>query len=199
VRLVSENVNLGNLTNHPKIPRSILATLVSGHGAHNDFFSKEVKRTKWLPVRSHPYKDIFGNVRDVVVVAYLRSETVLEELVQHPIDGLHTVSSAKLNLVISDVIHECHLTVKWDLSTMNLWTTKIIFTKAKNLSEPLIRDRERLSLQEPMECLGFTSDIEISVELSHHLLIPITIHSHNGGHALGVTNIDGFIYGLNVE
>jgi hypothetical protein len=50
-----------------------------------------------------------------------------------------------------------------------------------------------------MEGLGFTSDIEIGVELSHHLLIPIIIHSHNGCHALGVTNIDGFIDDLNVE
>jgi hypothetical protein len=81
VRLVSKNVNLGNLTNHPKDPRSILATFVSGHGAHNDFFPNEVKHNKWLVVLSHPYKNISGNVGNAVVVAYLRGESVPKELV----------------------------------------------------------------------------------------------------------------------
>jgi hypothetical protein len=62
VRLIGENINLDNLTNHPKDPRSILATLVSGHRSHNNFFPNEVKHTKCLPIWSHPHKDIFGNV-----------------------------------------------------------------------------------------------------------------------------------------
>jgi hypothetical protein len=88
VRLVCENVNLGDLTNHLKDPRSILATLLSGHESHDDFFPNEVKHTKSFLIRSHPCKYFLGNVRNIVVVAYLRSEGVAEELVQHPIDGL---------------------------------------------------------------------------------------------------------------
>jgi hypothetical protein len=38
VRLVGENINPRHLTNHLEDPRSILATLVGGHGAHNNFF-----------------------------------------------------------------------------------------------------------------------------------------------------------------
>jgi hypothetical protein len=109
------------------------------------------------------------------------------------------MSGAKLNLAISGIIHECHLTVKWDLSSMNLLTTKIILTKSKNLSEPLIRDRERLSMQEPMKSLGFMPYIEINIELGNHFLIPITIHSHDGGHPFCMANIYGLIDGRNVE
>jgi hypothetical protein len=109
------------------------------------------------------------------------------------------MGSAKLNLAIGGVIHESHLTIKRDLSTMKLWVTKVFFTKPKNLSEPLITDQEGLSLQELMESLGFTSDIEISVELSHHLLIPITIHSYNGGHSLSMKKINSLIDGRNAE
>jgi hypothetical protein len=81
------------------------------------------------------------------------------------------MSSTKLHLAI----HEVHLTIKRDLSTMNLRTAKILLTKAKNLSEPFIRDREGLSLQDPMEGFCFTPDIKISIELGNDFFIPIII------------------------
>jgi hypothetical protein len=135
VSLVGENVNLDNLTNHLKDPRSILATLLSGHRAHNNLFPNEVKYTKLSSIQSHPHKHFFGNIGDIVVVTYLRSEGILKELIQHPIDEFHARSSLKLNLAIGGVVHKCHLTVKWYLSTMKLWATKIFFTKLKNLSQ----------------------------------------------------------------
>jgi hypothetical protein len=91
-------------------------------------------------VRSHLHKNILGNVGNVVVVTYLWSDSISEELVEHPIDGLHAMSCAKLNLAIGGVIHKCHLTIQGDLSTMKLWTTKIFFTETKNVSEPLRGD-----------------------------------------------------------
>jgi hypothetical protein len=109
------------------------------------------------------------------------------------------MSSTKLNLAIDRVIHECHLTIKRDLSTMNLRTAKILLTKAKYLSEPLIRDREGLALQKPMKGLGFMPDMKISIELCNHFLIPIIVHSHNRGHSFGMTNINDLIDGRNVE
>jgi hypothetical protein len=82
---------------------------------------------------------------------------------------------------------------------MNLLTTKIILTKPKNPSEPLTRDRERLSMQKPMKILGFTLDMEIGIESGDHFLITITIHSHNGGHPISMANIYGLIDYWDVE
>jgi hypothetical protein len=113
VSIVRANVNFDDLTNHIEDLRRILAT-------------NEVKHTKGLLIRTHPHKQIFGDVGDVVVVTYLRSHGVPEELVQHPTDGLHPMSGAKLNVAISTIIHKSHLAVKRDLSTTNLLTTKIL-------------------------------------------------------------------------
>jgi hypothetical protein len=55
VRLVRENINPHHLTNHLEDPRSILATLVGGHRAHNDFLPNEVKDAKVFLPRCHPY------------------------------------------------------------------------------------------------------------------------------------------------
>jgi hypothetical protein len=44
--------------------------------------------------------------------------------------------STKLNLAINRVKHKCHITIKWDLSSMDLRTIEILLTKTKNLSEP---------------------------------------------------------------
>jgi hypothetical protein len=55
VRLVGENINSRHLTNHLEDPRSILATLVGGYGAHNDFLPNEVKDAKVLFARCHPH------------------------------------------------------------------------------------------------------------------------------------------------
>jgi hypothetical protein len=78
---------------------------------------------------------------------------------------------------------------------MYLRTTKILLTKAKNLSESLIRDGEGLALQEPMKGLGLTPDMKISIELGNHFLIPIIVHSHNLSHSFSITNINGLIDG----
>jgi hypothetical protein len=40
VRFIGEDINSGHLTNHLEDPRSILTTLFSGHGAHNNFVEK---------------------------------------------------------------------------------------------------------------------------------------------------------------
>jgi hypothetical protein len=111
MRLVSENVNASHLTNHLEDPRGILTTLVSGHKAHNDLLPNEVKYNEILFPRCHPHKYILSNVGDVVVVTNLRSESIAKELVQHPIDRLHPMSSTKLHLAIHGVIHESHLTI----------------------------------------------------------------------------------------
>jgi hypothetical protein len=74
VRLVNENVDSDDLTNHLKYPRGVLETLLSGHGAHNYLFPNEIKHTKSCSIRSHPHKYLLGNVGDIVVVTYLRSE-----------------------------------------------------------------------------------------------------------------------------
>jgi hypothetical protein len=126
VGLVHATVNSGDLTNHLEDPRSILATLVCGHGAHNYFSPNEVKHTKGLLIETDPHKQIFSDLRDVVVVAYLRRHSVPEKLVQHPIDRLHPMGGAKLNVAISTIIHKSHLTIKRDFSTMDLLTTKIL-------------------------------------------------------------------------
>jgi hypothetical protein len=57
---------------------------------------------------------------------------------------------------------------------MYLRTTKFLLTKATNLSEPLIRDRERLALQEPMKGLGLTPDMKIGIKLGNYFFISIT-------------------------
>jgi hypothetical protein len=178
VRLVGENVNAGHLTNHLENPRGILTALVSGHEAHNDLLPNEIEHTEVLFPRFHPHKYILGNFGDVVVVTNLRSECITKELVQHPIDRLHPMSSTKLHLAIHRVIHEGHLTIKRDHSTMNLRAAKIFLTKAKNLSKHFIGDREGLALQEPMEGLCITPDIEISKELGNDFFIPIIIKCH---------------------
>jgi hypothetical protein len=61
---------------------------------------------------------------------------------------------------------------------MKLRTAKILLTKAKNLSKPFIRGGEGLVLQEPMEGLCHTLDIEISIELGNDFFIPIIIKCH---------------------
>jgi hypothetical protein len=179
VRLIGENVNSGHLANHLKNSRGILTTLVSRNGAHNDLLPNEIKHTEVLFPRCHPHKYILGNVGDVVVVTNLRSESIAKELVQHPIDRFHPMSSTKLHLAKHGVIHESHLTIKRDFSTMKLRTTKILLTKAKNLSKPLIGDREGLALQEPLESLRLMPDIEISIELGNDFFIPIIIKCHD--------------------
>jgi hypothetical protein len=175
VRLVGENVNSGHLTNHLENPRDVLTTLVSGHRAHNDLPPNKIKHTEVLFPRCHPHKNVLGNVGDVVVVTDLRSECIAEELVQHPIDQLHPMSSTKLHLALHGVIHESHLTIKWNLTTMKLRTTEILLTKAKNLSKSFIGDREGLALQEPMEGLCLTPDIEIRIQLGNDLFISIKV------------------------
>jgi hypothetical protein len=71
VRLVLENINPRHLTNHLEDPRSILATLVGGHGAHNNFLPNEVKDAKVLFPRCHPHKNFFGHIGDVGIVTDL--------------------------------------------------------------------------------------------------------------------------------
>jgi hypothetical protein len=61
---------------------------------------------------------------------------------------------------------------------MKLRTAKILLTKAMNLSKPFIGDREGIALQEPMEGLCLTLDIEISIELGNDFFIPIIIKCH---------------------
>jgi hypothetical protein len=178
VRLVGENVNPGHLTNHLENPRGILTTLVSGHRAHNDLLPIKIKHTKVLFPQCHPHKNVLGLVGDVVVVTDLKSECVAEELVQHPINRLHSMSSTKLNLAIHGVIHESHLTMKRNLTTMKLRTTEILPTKAKYLSKSFIGYREGLALQKPMESLGLTPNIEICIELGNDLFIPIIVKCH---------------------
>jgi hypothetical protein len=118
--LVGENINSCHLTNHLEDPWSILATLVGGHGTHNDFLPNEVENAKVLLSRCHPHKNLFCHVGDVGIVTNLRSESVAEELVQHPIDRFHPMCGTKLHLSIHGIIHESHLTVKRKLPTMKL-------------------------------------------------------------------------------
>jgi hypothetical protein len=136
--LVGENINSRHLTNHLEDPRSILATLVGGHGTHNDFLPNEVENAKVLLSRCHPHKNLFCHVGDVGIVTDLRSESVAEELVQHPIDRFHPMCGTKLHFSIHGIIHEGHLTVKRKLPTMKLGTSKILFTETKDLSKTLI-------------------------------------------------------------
>jgi hypothetical protein len=138
VSLVGENINSRHLTNHLEDPRSILATLVGGHGTHNDFLPNEFKDAKVLLPRCHPHKNIFCHVGDVGVVTDLRSEGVAEELIQHPIDWFHPMCGTKLHFSIHKIIHEGHLTVKRKLPTMKLGTSKILLTKTKDLRKSLI-------------------------------------------------------------
>jgi hypothetical protein len=171
VRLVGENVNSGHLTNHLEDPRGILTTLVCGHRAHNNLFPNLIKHTKVLFPWCHPHKNVLGYVGDVVVVVDLWSECIAEELVQHPINQLHPMSSTKLHLAIHGVIHKGHLTIKRYLTTMKLRTTEILLTKAKYLRKSFIGDGEGLALQNPMEGLCLTPDIEIGIELSNEFSI----------------------------
>jgi hypothetical protein len=138
VRLVGENINPRHLTNHLEDPRSILATLVGGHGAHNNFLPNEIKDAKVLFPQCHPHKNLFGHIGDVGVVADLRSESIAKKLVQHPIDRFHPMCCPKLHLSIHRIIHESHLTVKRELPTMKLGASKILLTKTKDLSKSLI-------------------------------------------------------------
>jgi hypothetical protein len=69
--LVGEDINSRHLTNHLEYPRSILATLVGGHGAHNDFLPNEVEDAKILLSRCHPHKNLFCHIGDIGVVTYL--------------------------------------------------------------------------------------------------------------------------------
>jgi hypothetical protein len=138
VSLVGEDIHSRHLTNHLEDPRGILATLVGGHGTHNDFFPNEVEDAKVLLPRCHPHKNLFGYIGDIGVVTDLRSESVTEELVQHPIDRFHPMCGTKLHLAIHGVIHESHLTVERKLSTMKLGTSEILLTEAKDLSKTLI-------------------------------------------------------------
>jgi hypothetical protein len=48
------------------------------------------------------------------------------------------MSGTKLHLAIHGVIHESHLTIKRELSTMQLWTSEILLTETKDLSKTLI-------------------------------------------------------------
>jgi hypothetical protein len=136
--LVGEDINSRHLTNHLEYPRSILATLVGGHGTHNDFLPNEVEDAKVLLPRCHPHKNFFCHIGDIGVVTDLRSESVTEELVQHPIDRFHPMCGTKLHLSIHGIIHESHLTVKWKLPTMKLGTSEILLTETKDLSKTLI-------------------------------------------------------------
>jgi hypothetical protein len=129
-----------------------LATLVGGHGAHNNFFPNEVKDAKVLLPRCHPHKNLFCHIGNVGIVTDLRSEGVAEELVQHPIDRFHPMRGAKLHLSIYGIVHESHLTVKRKLPTMKLGATKVLLTKVKDLSKSLIGDGQGLALKEPMKC-----------------------------------------------
>jgi hypothetical protein len=138
VGLVGEDINSRHLTNHHENPRGILATLVGGHGAHNDLLPNEVEYTKVFLARCNPHKDLFCHIGDIGVVTYLGSESVAKELVQHPINRLHPMSGTKLHLAIHRVVHESHLTVKRELSTMQLWTSEILLTETKDLSKTLI-------------------------------------------------------------
>jgi hypothetical protein len=138
VSLVGENINSRHLTNHLEDPRSILATLVGGHRTHNDFLPNEVENAKVLLPRCHPYKNLFCHIGDVGIITDLRSEGVAEELVQHPIDRFHPMCGTKLHFSIYGIIHEGHLTVKRKLPTMKLGTSKILLTKANDLSKVLI-------------------------------------------------------------
>jgi hypothetical protein len=79
VRLISENINSGHLTNHFENPRSILTTFVCGHRAHNDLLPNEIKDTKSFFPRFHPHKNFLGYVGDVGVVTDLRSEGIAEK------------------------------------------------------------------------------------------------------------------------
>jgi hypothetical protein len=85
------------------------------------------------------------------------------------------MSGTKFHLAIHRVIHEGHLTVKRELSTMQLWMSEILLTEAKNLSKTLIRDGEGLALKKPMEGPSLTADVEIGIELGDHFLIPIIV------------------------
>jgi hypothetical protein len=136
--LFGEDINSCHLTGHLEYPRSILATLVGGHGAHNDFFPNEVEYAKVLLSRCHPHKNLFCHVGDIGVVTYLGSDSVAKELVQHPIDRFHPMGGTKLHLSIHRIIHEGHLTVKWKLPTMKLGTSEILLTETKDLSKTLI-------------------------------------------------------------
>jgi hypothetical protein len=115
-----------------------LATLVGGHGAHNNFLPNEIKDAKVLFPRCHPHKNLCGHIGDVGIVADLRSEGIAEKLVQHPIDRFHPMCGTKLHLSIHGVVHESHLTVKRELPTMKLGASKILLTKTKDLSKSLI-------------------------------------------------------------
>jgi hypothetical protein len=138
VSLVRENINSRHLTNHLEDPRSILATLIGGHGTHNDFLPNKVEDAKVLLPRCHPHKNLFCRIGDVGIVTDLRSESVAEELIQHPIDRFHPVCGTKLHFSIQGIIHEGHLTVKRKLPTMKLGTSKILLTETKDLSKTLI-------------------------------------------------------------
>jgi hypothetical protein len=146
VRLVGENINPGHLTNHLENPWGVLTTLVRRHGANNDLFPYEIKHTKVLFSRCHPHKNFLGYVGDVVVVTDLRSEGVAKELVQHPINRFHSMSSTKLHLAKHGVIHESHLAIKRKLTTIKLRVTEILFTKSKYLGKFLIGDGVGLAL-----------------------------------------------------
>jgi hypothetical protein len=199
VTFIGENINSRHLTNHLEDPRSILATLVCRHGAHNNFLPNEIKYAKVFFSRCHPHKNFFGHIGDVGIVTDLRSESVAKKLVQHPIDRFHSMSGTKLHLAIHGIIHESHLTIKRKLPTMKLGATKILLTKSKNLRKSLIRDGEGLALKEPIEGPCFTTDIEIGIELSDHFFIPIIVDCHHVGHPLGMTNINSIIDRRDVE
>jgi hypothetical protein len=135
-----------HLTYHLENPRGILTTFVCRHGAHNGFLPNEIKDTKSFFPRCHPHKNFLGYVGDVVVVTDLRSEGIAEELIQHPIDRFHAMSSTKLHLAKHGVIHESHLAIKRKLSTMKLRAIEILFTKSKYLGKALIGYGEGLAL-----------------------------------------------------
>jgi hypothetical protein len=82
---------------------------------------------------------------------------------------------------------------------MKLGATKILLTESKSLGKTLIGDGEGLALEEPMESPCLATDVEICIKLSDHFFTPITVDPHNGGHSLGMTNINGFIDRRNVE
>jgi hypothetical protein len=67
VGLVGEDVNSRHLTNHLEYPRGILATLVGGHGAHNDFLPNEVEYAKVFLARCHPHKISFATLEILVL------------------------------------------------------------------------------------------------------------------------------------
>ena len=48
-----------------------------------------------------------------------------------------------------------------------------------NGSKLIVRDRESLPLKHPIELPSWAINIQSGIELSHHLLIPVTVEAHD--------------------